>query len=187
MAKKGTRKPQDPTKSDRFSLIEKALGKLTKEELVITILMLAKEDAAIARELEVKLNVKLPVDLLIAEVSSAINRATAFDERLSDTNFAVDWRAYACVQKGLSELLTLGHLEDAKSLAMKLMQDGSRQAEYSDEALMTDDICECLRPVICAVAASGGEVAARWAREMRRADRGGFICDRELAKLSGES
>jgi hypothetical protein len=37
--------------------------------------------------------------------------------------------------------------------------------------------------VIRAVKTSGGADANKWAREMQKADRVGFICDRELAEL----
>jgi hypothetical protein len=74
--------------------------------------------------LEDRLNIEKPVDLLVADVSSAIDRATDFDERMTNHNFDVDWQAYADVQKGLSLLVELGHLADAKSLALKLMKDG---------------------------------------------------------------
>jgi hypothetical protein len=52
---------------------------------------------------------------------------------------------------------------------------------------MTDDICQCLKPVIRAVKAAGGVEAARWAGEMRKADRVGFICHKELTQLQGET
>jgi hypothetical protein len=119
-------------------------------------------------------------------VSSSIDRATDFDERMMNHNFDVDWQAYADVQKGLSQLVNLGRLEDAKSLALKLMKDGSHQVECSDEGLMTGDISECLKPVIHAVKAAGGNEAAKWARDMQIADRLGFICNKELAELRGE-
>jgi hypothetical protein len=106
---------------------------------------------------------------------------------MTNHNFDVDWQAYADVQKGLSLLVELGHLADAKSLALKLMKDGSYQVECSDEGSMTDDICQCLKPVIQAVKAAGGGEAARWAKDMRLADRVGFVCDKELAKLQGAS
>ena len=96
-------------------------------------------------------------------------------------------QAYAEVQKGLSLLVELGHLADAKSLALKLMKDGSYQVECSDEGLMTDEIRECLKPVIRAVKAAGGDEAAKWAKDMQVADRVGFICDKELAELRGKS
>ena len=67
------------------------------------------------------------------------------------------------------------------------MKDGSYQVECSDEGLMTDDISECLKSVIHAVRAAGGEEAATWASDVHTADRVGFICDKELARLRDES
>lgn len=187
MVKKGTKKPRKLAKADGFPLIEKELRKRTKADLIAMILKIAKDHAVVARELEHRLNVEKPADLLVADVSASIDRATDFDERKMNNNFDVDWQAYADVQKGLSQLVKLGQLEDAKSLALKLMKDGSYQVEFSDEGLMTDDICECLKPVIQAVKAAGGDEASKWAGEMQQADRVGFICDQELAKLRGES
>lgn len=187
MVKKKAEQPLRPAKSDRFPLIEKQLQKRTKAELVAVILAIAKEHAVVARELEDRLTIEKPVDLLVADVSSAIARATDFDERLMNHNFTVDWQAYEEVQKGLSQLVKLGHLADAKSLALELMKSGSYQVECSDEGLMTDDIIECLKPVIRAVKAAGGKESVRWARDMQAADRVGFICDKELAELRGGS
>jgi hypothetical protein len=187
VVKKGTKKPPRLAKSDRFSPIEKELHKRTKAELVAMILAIAKEHAVVARELEDRLAIEKPMDLLVADVSSAIDRATDFDERMMNHNFDVDWQAYADVQKGLSLLVELGHLADAKSLALKLMKDGSYQVECSDEGLMTDEICQCLKPVIRAVKAAGGDEAVKWAGDMQTADRVGFICDKELAELRGGS
>ena len=78
------------------------------------------------------------------------------------------------------------HLEEAKSLALDLMKEGSYQVECSDEGLMTDEIVECLTPVIRAVGKAGGAAAVEWAKKMISADRGGFICDEELKKLVGK-
>jgi hypothetical protein len=187
VVKKGTKKPRKLAKSDRFPLIDRELRKRTKADLIAMILEIAREHAVVARELEDRLNVEKPVDLLVADVSSAIDRATDFDERMMNHNFDVDWQAYADVQKGLSLLVGLGRLADAKSLALKLMKSGSYQVECSDEGLMSDDIEQCLKPVIRAVKAAGGGEAARWAGDMRKADRVGFICDEELAALRSES
>jgi len=187
VVKKGTKKPRKLAKSDRFPPIEKELHKRTKAELVAMILAIAKEHAVVARELEDRLTIEKPVDLLVADVSSAIDRATDFDERMMNHNFDVDWQAYADVQKGLSQLVELGHLADAKSLALKLMKDGSYQVECSDEGLMTDEISQCLKPVIRAVKAAGGDEAVKWAGNMQTADRVGFICDKELAELRSGS
>ncbi len=186
MVRKGTKKPRKLTKSDRYPLIEKALCKQTKADLLQIILRIARDHSVVARELERQLAVEKPVDLLVADVSSAIDRATDFDERMMNDNFDVDWQAYEDVHVGLTQLVGLGHLEDAKSLALKLMKDGSYQVECSDEGLMTDDISDCLRPVIRAVEAGGGE-AVKWANDMQIADRVGFICDKELAELRNGS
>ena len=187
MVKKGTKKPRTLAKCDRFPLIEKELHKRTKAELVAMILVIAKEHAVVARELEDRLNIEKPMDLLVADVASAIDRATDFDERMMNHNFDVDWQAYADVQKGLSRLVKLGQLADAKSLALKLMKEGSYQVECSDEGLMTADISQCLKPVIRAVKAAGDDEAVKWAGDMQAADRVGFICDKELAELRGGS
>ncbi len=183
MAKKPTKRPRKLAKADRFPLIDRELRKRTKADLIGMILEIAREHAVVARELEDRLAVEKPVDLLVADVSSAIDRATDFDERMINHNFDVDWQAYADVQKGLSLLVERGDLENAKALALKLMKDGSYQVECSDEGMMTDDICQCLKPVIQAVRAAGGSEVARWAGAMQQADRVGFICDKELARL----
>lgn len=187
MVKKGTKKLRNSAKSDRFSLIEKELRQRTKAKLVAMILAMAKEHAVVARELEDRLTIEKPVDLLVADVSSAIDRATDFDERMMNHNFDVDWQAYADVQKGLSLLVDLGRLAEAKSLALKLMKDGSYQVECSDEGLMTDAISQCLKPVIRGVKAAGGDEAVKWAGDMQTADRVGLICHKELAELWGGS
>ena len=182
-ARKGTKKPRKRGTANRFPLIEMAIGKRTKAELIEIVMKMAKSHAAVARELEDQLDIEKPVDLLVADVSSAIDRATDFDEREVNYNFDVDWQAYADARKGLRKLVDLGYLDDAKLLALKLMRDGSYQVECSDEGLMTDDIEDCLRPVIRAVQTSGGADADEWAKEMQKADRVGFICEHELAEL----
>ena len=67
------------------------------------------------------------------------------------------------------------------------MKEGSYQVECSDEGLMADEISQCLNPVIRVVQKAGGQEAVKWAAEMQRADRVGFICEQELAKLRGKS
>lgn len=182
-----TKKPRKRKKVDRFPLIETALQKRTKAKLVETIMMLAKQHTNVARELENELSIEKPADLLIEDVGLAIANATDFDERMINHNFDVDWQAYEDVKKGLKQLIDFGHLEHAKSLAITLMKDGSYQVECSDEGLMSDDISECLCPVIQAVKKAGGKEADAWAFEMQLADRVGFICDRELATLRSKS
>lgn len=187
MVKRETQEPCKHATTDRYALIENELRKQTKAELAALLLGIAKEHVVVARELEDRLPIEKPVDLLIADVSSAIERATDFDERMINRNFRVDYQAYGETRKGLSRLVELGRLADAKSLALKLMKDGSYQVQCSDEGLMSDDICQCLKPVIQAVKAAGGEAAAQWAAKMQTADRMGCICEQELAELRGQS
>lgn len=177
------RKPRKVSLADRFALIEKALRKRTKADIICLALKLAKQHASVARDLEMELAIEKPMDL-VADVSSAIDRATDFDERMMNYNFDVDWQAYEDVKRGLKKLIKRGQLQDAKRLALKLMKDGSYQVECSDEGLMTDEIQDCLNPVIRAAQADDDKEAVKWAFEMLRADRAGFICDRELKQIA---
>jgi hypothetical protein len=187
VVKRKSNQPGKLTKPDRWSLIDRELRKQTKADLIALIFVIAKQHAVVAREVEDRLRIEKPVKLLVGDVSSAIDRATYFDKRMINYNFDVDWQAYAEVRKGLSALVAKGCLAEAKSLALKLMKAGSYQVECSDEGLMSDDICECLEPVIRAVKAAGGVGAAKWAGDMQKADRVGCICDKELAELRNPS
>ena len=62
------------------------------------------------------------------------------------------------------------------------MEKGSYQIECSDEGLMQEEIENCLRPVISAVAASSGD--SDWAWDMLRCDGTGCICRQELTELA---
>ena len=75
--KRATKKPRNFAKTDRSPLIEEALRKRTKADLIGIVMMMAKEHGAVARGLEARLAVEKPVDLLVADVSSAIDRAAA--------------------------------------------------------------------------------------------------------------
>ena len=187
MVTKRKKTPRKLAKTDRFPLIEKALKKLAKADLIELVVTLAKDNAELSRALEAELDVQKPIDLLVSDVESAICRAADFDDRRVNYNFDYDCQAYEDVKKGFENLIALGHLEDAKPLALRLMKDGSYQVECSDEGLMTDDIQDCLMPVIRAVKAEGGAAASKWAFDMLVADRVGFICDKDLKRLSGQS
>ncbi len=58
-----------------------------------TVIKVAKNHAAVAREREDQWGIEKPVDVLVADVSSAIDRATDLDEREINDNFDVDWQA----------------------------------------------------------------------------------------------
>ena len=66
-----------------------------------------RSHAAVARELKDQLGIEKPVDLIVADVSSAIDLATDCDEREINYNCDFDWQAYADARKGLGELVGL--------------------------------------------------------------------------------
>lgn len=103
------------------------------------------------------------------------------DERELNRNPRVNWLAYEAVQRGLLQSIQTRAIEEAKALALKLIQQGSHQIECSDEGLMQEETESCLRPVISAVGElPGGD---DWASEMLRRDRMGMICRPELTAL----
>lgn len=116
----GTKRPPKTSGADRFPLCEKALRKRTKADIIDLTLMLAKEHPAVARDLEHELAIEKPVDLHSVDVSSAIGRATDFDERMMNYNFAVDWQAYEDVRTGLEKLIGLGQLRCCVPIALAL-------------------------------------------------------------------
>ncbi len=105
------------------------------------------------------------------------------DEQQLNYNFDFDGRAYDAVRRGLSQLIQKEKLEEAKALALKLMQKGSFQIECSDEGLMQDEIETCLRLVVSAVAESS--CGSEWALEILQHDRMRFLCRQDLTDLAG--
>ena len=64
-------------KTDRFPLIEKALEKLTKADLVTLVVKLAQENAELSRALEAELDVQKPIDLLVSDIEWAFEMLLA--------------------------------------------------------------------------------------------------------------
>jgi len=168
---------------ERKELLRAALNKMKKADLVELTLRIAEEGKPSEWLLEREVGLDKPVHLLVNDVAVAIDIATRVDEQQLNRNFEFDWRAYDAVQRGLSQLVQREKVEEAKTLALKLMQKGSYQIECSDEGLMQEEIENCLRPVISVAAASSG--ASEWALEMLQHDRIGCVCGRELAELAG--
>jgi hypothetical protein len=182
-------KRKSPSRSrsvDPVTLIEAALKKQTKSELLALLLEACREHDQLRREVEASLSIEKPVDSLVADLKAAISRATDFDERMVNHNFDIDWQAYAEVERGFKKLIQLGEFAAVSQLAIRLMKEGSYQVECSDEGLMTDDIESCLKPVIRAVKKAAPETVREWAAQMIAADRVGFICEQELRTLAGE-
>lgn len=180
-------RPESPCQRstlDRLPVIENSLKKCTTADLVQLIIKLAKSNASLWKGLEAELDVQKPVELLVADMESAIGVATNVDDRNINSNFDYDFKAYEHVANGFKELIETGNLEAAKELAIQLMKDASYQVECSDEGLMREEIEDCLKPVIRAVRSEGCDAARKWAFAMLLEDRVGFICERELKRMA---
>lgn len=150
---------------------------------------LAREDRKLLRRLAGRFEPEAPPKELVAATRVAIADATDFDQRDINHNFDYDYQAYREVKRNLSRLVELGQLRAAMELSLELMKKGSYQVEMSDEGLMTEDIEECLTVVIqalktCDLPAS--QVTA-WSGNMLKADRVGYISERELRALREQS
>ena len=165
-------------------LIRSALGKCKKADLIDFLVEFSTQHLEVRRELETRLSVEKPVSLVVNDIESAIALATEFDDRRMNYNFDYDYASYEAVEMGLKKLVQHEELDEAKRLSVELMKRGSYQVECSDEGLMTQEIEDCLKPVIKAVKREGGLQAKQWAAEMIAVDRVGFICDTELQKLA---
>jgi hypothetical protein len=165
--------------------LRQALAKRTKAELIDILVELAEEDHRIVRRLTARVGLKASVQELAAETRRAISDATDFDERDMNRNFDYDSEAYDEIRRNLGRLVKRGELRLAMELSMELMKQGSYQVEMSDEGLMTYDIEECLQVVVAALRKCDlppGEIAA-WCKAITKADRVGFVYDRELEAL----
>jgi hypothetical protein len=170
---------------ERVELLRAMLMRIKKADLVELTLRIAQEEKASEWMLERELDLVKPIDLLVHDVEAAIEIATKVDELRLNYNFSYDWRAYEAIRRGLAQLIQKDAIEEAKCLALQLMDKRSYQIECSDEGLMLDEIESCMRPVIAAVAElSGGR---EWALEILQHDRMRFVCEQELTELAGIS
>jgi hypothetical protein len=168
---------------EREALLRAALKKTRKADVVELVLQMARQEKASQWLLEQEMGLDKPVHLLVNDIEVAMEIATRVDEARLNYNFNFDRRAYDAVRRGLLQLLQKDGLEEAKTLALKLMDKGCYQIDCSDEGLMQEDIEDCLRPVIAAVAGSPG--AGKWARRMLGPDGRCFLCRPELIELAG--
>jgi len=181
--KKKLRKPLRRT--DLKPWLRLALTRRTKSELVDVLVKIAGDDRAILRRLAAHLELQIPLEELLVATRQAIADATAFDERDINHNFSYDYEAYDQVRRNLQRLIELGQLRPAMELSLELMDQGSYQAEMSDEGLMTDDIEACFGPVLKALQKCdlpAADVIA-WCTEMLNRDRTQFLYDQELWSL----
>lgn len=176
---------KSPRRTDPASWLRKALAQRTKDELIDSLVKIARDDRAVLRRLTAHFELQTPLKELLAATRQAIIDATSFDERDINRNFSYDDEAYEQVQRNLRRLIELGQLQPAMELSLELMDQGSYQVEMSDEGLMTDDIEPCFRVVLKALRKCdlpAVEVIA-WCADMLGRDRVGFLCDQELRTL----
>lgn len=167
--------------AQRSELIDKALRKLKKDELIELLMQLDMNDPSVRWSIEAELELRKPTDLIVYDLRRAIEMATKVDQRRLNRNFDYSWQAYEEVGRGFKLLLSQGEVGIAKELAVEFIHKASYQVECSDEGLMVEEIEACLGPVIEAVKAGDAETAKSWMFRMRAADRGGFICEAELS------
>ena len=183
--KAATKSPKKVAESELLVALRKALAERSQDELIETIVGFAKRDTANLRELSAQFDVELSTAGLVEETQHAILDATDFDEREFNHNFDYDYQAYATIQRNLKRLVAEKRFDDAMSLSLELMRQGSYQVESSDEGLMTEDIADCLKIVISALQKSDVPPPriVEWCAAMQQKDRVGFICDQELKAL----
>jgi hypothetical protein len=171
--------------TDATQRLRRALAKCTKDQLIDVLVKLVGKDRDILRRLAVGFELEATPKELATATRQAIAGATDFDERDVNRNFSYDYGAYSKVKRDLARLIALGELRLAMELSLELMKQGSYQVEMSDEGLMTDDIQECLMPVLRALKKCDlppGEIVA-WCEAMKKNDRVGFICSGQLQLL----
>lgn len=168
--------------NQREQLLKAALNRCKKADLVRYALRIAQQDKGAEWILEQEIGLDKPIALLAHDIQIAVDLATKVDKRRPNCNFHYDWRAYEAIHHGLSQLVQKRAVEEAKLLALTLMEKGSYQIECSDEGLMHGEIEHCLRVVISAVA--GSPSGREWALKMRQRDRTGFLCEQELIALT---
>ena len=172
--------------AQRSVLIDTALRKLKKDELIDLLMSLDMYDPSVRWSIETELQVLKPVDLVANDLRHAIDIATRVDERRLNDNFHYSWQAYEEVARGFDMLVKQDAMESAKEISIEFMGKASYQVECSDEGMMVDEVEACLKSVIDAVKAGDAGSAKSWAMMMLAADSAGFICEAELMSLVGK-
>ncbi len=167
----------------REELLRTALKQLNTTDLVELTLRVAQESKPCEWMLEQELLLDKPISLLVHDIEVAIDMATKVDERRLNDDFEYDWRAYEAVRRGLSQLVEKDGIEEAKALAVQLIEKGSYQIDCSDEGLMQDQIENCLRLVIAAVAGTSG--GREWGWKCCDTTAPDFFARQELIELAG--
>lgn len=89
----------------RSGLIEAALLKRKKSELVELLMSLDTYDPAVRWSIEAAIGLKKPTDLVSHDLRQAIEIATRVDKSQLNTNFSYSWQAYEECDRGFTALL----------------------------------------------------------------------------------
>jgi hypothetical protein len=156
-----------------------------KESLVELLIDLSMENRALRWRVEDAFDAETPVDLLVNETRQVISEATCFNRRDVNHIFHDVNAAYNRIKKNFDRFILLDRWDELMMLAIELMSACSYQIAMSDESMMTEEVKDCLKPVIAAMAESNIPRAKviSWCDSMSRADNVGYICDRLIYEL----
>lgn len=124
------------------------MGKRSKAELIKLIVEIARADSSVRQTVQSRSGLDISSRELIADTSNAIDAATDFDDRDLNSNFDYDFEAYQAVERNFARLISMGKHAEGMEFSVKLMREGSRQVECSDEGMMANEIEACLGVVI---------------------------------------
>ncbi len=176
----------DANEIEKLDYMTVALNKLSKKEIIGTLIDLANQNREIVQWLEHRLGTESPRDQLGKRTQEAIAKATHIPRhhRIGhDIDYDAD--AYEVVGQNFERLVKLGDWSILKPLSIELMSAGSAQVEVVDEGLMSYHIELCLKPVIQRLHTADlpDNEIAKWCIDLLVADRIGCHCEVELNAL----
>jgi len=139
--------------TDRVALIEEALGRKTKKELLALIREIMEETPELMDEIETRFCIKAgPDSELVKRIENEIINATS-EPGWYDYRRGCGYRPdYSKVEKGLKRLLSRKQYEAIIRLGEKLLTLGKEQVEIShDEGEIAYDISACMNIVFTAL------------------------------------
>lgn len=130
--------PSASRQSARHTLdaLRRALARRRKADLIACLVELARNDADLRHRIADHLDFDLPQETVAEDNVEFIQRATWFDPRQINHNFAYDHDAYEQVRRNFVSMVASQRLDEAMDQAELLMKLGSEQVEMSDEGLM---------------------------------------------------
>jgi len=114
----------------RQALIAKTLRSHRKDSLIRILTKLCDENIHSRWIIEAESGMMKPVELVLHDLREAIQLATHVDEKQMNSNFSVDWDAYAEVKRLMEMLVSLDAISEAMEIAIHFVRQASRQLEY---------------------------------------------------------